>query len=83
MEFYMCEDHGYAYRPNDPDYYLVINPPPVDTSKLCSKCTAVMKKRETDMPTFIGSKIWYHILDDATRRKLMVGQYTYLRYKKE
>lgn len=81
MNFHTCSEHGYAYLPDDPDLYEVINPPPIDKTILCRECSDVMRQREKDYPSFKGCKIWFNVITDATRRKLMVGRYTYLRFK--
>jgi len=77
----MCSTHGYGYIPNDEAYYLVLNPPAIDKSKLCGECTKVMKQREIDYPDFKGCKVWFNITSDQTQRKLMLGRYVYLRLR--
>ena len=81
MKFYTCTEHGYAYLPKDKNLYEVINPPPIDHEALCQECADIMWEREKDYPSFIGCKIWFNVTTDQTQRKLMLGRYTYLRFK--
>lgn len=80
---YMCSIHGYAYLPDDPELYVVENPPPIDKTILCSECSDIMHKFQSDYPVHKGQKIHFNVTDDMTQKKLMLGRYTYLRYVKD
>lgn len=81
IDKYMCKGHGYAYLPNDPELYSVLNPPPVNQDNLCEECSYVMIQRGRDYPQMKDSKIWFNITSDKTQRELMLGRYVHLRFK--
>lgn len=78
---YFCSIHGYDWMPDDPELYIVENPPEIKKEDLCSDCSMMMKQFHNDYSTHQGNKIRFNVMNDMTQKKLMLGRYRYLRYR--